>query len=297
MNSDSVTRSAVELRRGGVFYEAPRWHGGRWWVSDQQGTEVLAISPEDGTEVYASVPGGPSGLGWLPGGDLLVVSMSDRRVLRRRGDGQLVVHADLAEFTNYRINDMIVNSRGQAYVGCIGFDDESSTAPFSTGSLIRVDPDGTVSTAAECLRCPNGSFFLDGERTLVVGETMLPGYTAFTVQDNGTLTERRTWAQIGPTPASTTVAEMFPQLVFAPDGCAGAPDGTVWSADLSNARCVHLAEGGDVIEQVDAPAGQMVFACALGGPSGRTLLLCVAPDWDPRARKAEHNASLITVEL
>jgi sugar lactone lactonase YvrE len=152
------------------FLESPRWWEDRIWVSDFYTHRVLSAR-EDGSDVRveAQVPGQPSGLGRLPDGRLLVVSMRDHRVLRREPSGELVTHADLSDHATGLLNDMVVDESGRAYVGNFGFD-LMSGAPVRTASLVRVDPDGSVTVAATDLSFPNGAAFVDGE--LVVAETL-----------------------------------------------------------------------------------------------------------------------------
>lgn len=282
---------------GAAFLEGPRWRDGKWWTSDQHAGVVLAVSPDGQAEQIASV-NSPSGLGWLPGGDLLVVSMADQRLLRRNAvTGEVTVHADLSHVAIAHVNDMIVDSRGRAYVGCIGFDDQSFDSPVLPAPLIRVDPDGSVTVVAEGLLCPNGIVLLDDERTLVVAESLGGCLTAFTIAEDGSLSDRRSWVQIGPRPDQGALGEMLPTLEFIPDGCAAAADGTIWCGDLKGARCVRIGPDGSILDEVRTPGGEMVFACAVGGPAGNTLLLCSAPDWNREARLSERAGKLYTCEL
>jgi sugar lactone lactonase YvrE len=267
-----------KLLGGGSFFESPRWHDGRWWVSDFFRKVVLAID-EHGAEEIARVEGQPSGLGWLPDGTLLVVSMRDRRILRA---GDLTVHADIADFCDWPTNDMVVGVDGRAYVGNIGFDlDGGEPAPTK---LVRVDPDGSAVVAADDLMCPNGSVITPDGRTLIVGETFGRRYTAFTINDDGSLADRRVWADLS-------------SARIAPDGCALDAEGCIWSADAAHERCCRIAEGGDVLEEVQLPAGLRCFACMLGGEDARTLLLCGAPDYDEQRRSESREGVLLTTRV
>jgi sugar lactone lactonase YvrE len=269
------------LLEGGSFFEGPRWHDGRWWVSDFFRHVVLAVDEDGHAEETARVEAQPSGLGWLSDGSLLVVSMRDRRVLRLV-DGRFELHADLAELCDWHANDMVVASDGRAFVGNIGFDLEGSE-PKAT-SLVRVDPDGSASIAAGELMCPNGSVITPDGRTLIVGETFAARYTAFTIADDGALVDRRTWADLR-------------SARIAPDGCALDAEGCIWSADARHNRCCRIAEGGAVVSEVELPAELRCFACMLGGDDGRTLLLCGAPDYDTRQRSESRDAVLLTTRV
>lgn len=283
--------TVTTLLEGRSFLEAPRWHDDRLWLSDFYTHEVLSLR-EDGSDlrVEATVPQQPSGLGWLPDGRLLVVSQLDRRVLRREGDGSLAVHADLASYAAGQCNDMVVDAEGRAYVGNFGFDLMSGGA-VATTSLHRVDPDGTVAEVAGGLFFPNGAV-LTPEGVLVVAETLGNRLSAFDVAADGSLGERRTWAEFGPLPMTTDLGGVLGSLAVAPDGICLAADGTIWLADALGARLLRVREGGEVVETVEP--GSPVYACGLGG-DGRTLYACAAPDFDSHARAAAREASLLAI--
>lgn len=266
---------------GGTFFEGPRWHDGRWWVSDFFRHTVLSFDADGRDERQeASVPGQPSGLGWAPDGSLLVVSMLDHRLLRRAGSALQEV-ADLSAYAGGPCNDMVVDASGRAWIGNFGFDFWGGGEP-STASLLRVDPDGTAAIAATDLAFPNGSVVTPDGCTLIVGETGGARYSAFSIQPDGSLTDRRTWAEL-------------PGV--APDGCALDAEGRIWSADAYGGRCVLVQEGGRILEEVRAPEGLNVFACMLGGPDGTTLLMCCAPDSDAKKRASTREALLVATEV
>jgi sugar lactone lactonase YvrE len=164
-------------------------------------------------------------------------------------------------------------------------------------ALIRVDPDGAACVAAEDLLFPNGSVITPDGRTLIVGETAGARYSAFTIEEDGALTDRRVWAQVAPTPEFTTLQETLSELQFGPDGCALDAEGHIWAADEVGARCVRLAPGGEIVDEIAAPEGLDVFACMLGGDEGRTLLMCAAPDFAEESRTANHEAVLLTATV
>jgi len=180
--------------------------------------------------------------------------------------------------------------------GNFGFDLMGGADP-APAALIRVAPDGTASIAADDLLFPNGSVITPDGQTLIVGETAGARYTAFTIGADGSLTDRRVWAQIAPTPKLTTLAETLGQLQFGPDGCTLDADGHIWAADEVGARCVRLAPGGRIVDEIPAPDGLDFFACMLGGDDGRTLLMCAAPDFGEEARSAAHEAILLAATV
>lgn len=274
-------RTFTALADGGAFFEGPRWRDGRWWVSDFYRHSVSAIAPDGATEVVMTVEAQPSGLGWMPDGSLLVVSMKDHRVLRRAPDGTVTVHADIGEHCGGLANDIVVAADGRAWVGNFGFDLMGGERP-APARLVRVDPDGTVAVAAEDLAFPNGSVITPDGTMLVVGETMGARYTAFTITAGGLLTDRRVWATIDG---------------VAPDGCALDAEGHIWAADCFGSRVVRVAADRGVVDQIPVPDGLGTYACMLGGDDGRTLLICCAPDFDEQRRQNDHQAVLLTTTV
>ncbi|MDD7966950.1 SMP-30/gluconolactonase/LRE family protein [Actinomycetospora lemnae] len=278
---------------GWSFLEGPRWHEGRLWASDFYTERVVAIEPDGGHEVMAEVPGQPSGLGFLPDGRALIVSMRDRRILRREQDGSLVEHADLSGLVTSVLNDMIVDDRGGAYVGNFGFD-LMAGAPLARTTLVYVDPDGTPTTIADDLLFPNGMVLFD--RVLVVAETFGARLTAFDVAADGGLARRRDWARFGAPPATEDVGEALGALAVAPDGMGGDAEGAIWVADALHQRVLRVAEGGEVLEE--RPTGGLgVYACMLGGDDGRTLYACAAPSFAEHERRPVREAVLLATRV
>ena len=288
-------RTLTTLFEGGNYFECPRWHDGRWWASDFYRHAVFTYDADGREERVLEVEGQPSGLGWLPDDDLLVVSMKDRRVLRRSADGTVAVHADVSELASGHLNDMIVDREGHAYAGNFGFDLMGGGHP-ATAALVRIDPDGSASVAAEDLWFPNGMVITD-DGTLIVAETFAARLTAFTIQPDGRLTDRRVWAQVQPSPEPGDTETMLGAVTFAPDGCALDDEGHVWAANALAGVLCRVAPGGRIVEEVAMPDGLGVFACGLGGEDGRTLVACAAPDFNEEARSAAREALLLTTTV
>ena len=284
------------LLEGGTFFEGPRWQDGAWWVSDFYRHHVLRVTTSGSEESVVEVPGQPSGLGWLADGSMLIVSMRDNRLLRRFADGRVKVHADMSGLSRWYSNDMVVDPKGRAWVGCFGFDLMGGNNP-KVAPLIRVDPDGTAAIAADDLQFPNGSVITPDGQTLIVGETLGNAYTAFTIEDDGALSDRRAWAVLGPRPTFTTAAETFQQVTVALDGCSLDAEGHIWAADATRARVVRVSPGRGIVDEIPMPNGLQCFACMLGGEDGRTLLLCVAPDSAEQNRRNATDAALLTTTV
>ncbi|GAB90771.1 SMP-30/gluconolactonase/LRE family protein [Gordonia rhizosphera] len=290
--SSSQIRTVVS---GMSFTECPRWHDGRLWFVDFYTHTVNSVN-DDGSDLRTEleVPTQPSGLGWLPDGRLLVVSMKDRKVLRVGADGVVEVHADVSGHVSGHPNDMVVDEHGRAWLGNFGFD-LMAGADLDTADLLRIDPDGTVTTVAAGLYFPNGSVVTPDGTTLLVDETLGNRISAFAIGADGSLGPRRDWARFGDPPATTALGEVLAGAVVAPDGCGLDADGCLWTADALGNRVIRVREGGEVVDEVVLDTG--AFACMLGGRSGTTLFICCAPDFDEHARSAAREATIRAVEV
>ena len=260
-------QQAAVLTGGLYFGEGPRWHGGRLWFSDFYDHAVKSMDASGKIAIEHRLDDQPSGLGWLPDGRLLVVSMREMKVMRLEAGG-LVVHAELAGLARHLCNDMVVDRAGRAWVGNFGFDldaelerrgPESVVSDHPVTNLVRVDPDGSVHLAAPEMHFPNGSVVTPDGRTLIVAETLGLRLTAFDIGAGGELANRRVWAEVG---------------LRAPDGICLDADGNIWVANALAPECVLFAPGGEVLQVV--VTSQNCYACALGGEDGRDLFMLTA---------------------
>jgi sugar lactone lactonase YvrE len=277
------------LISGLSFTECPRWHDGRLYFSDFYTRRVFAVDLYGTKEIIAEVPGQPSGLGFLPDGRMLVVSMRDRKILLREFDASLVEYADLSDLAPWYLNDMLVDHEGRAWVGNFGFD-LMGGATVTTTNLICVDPDGHAKGVADGLGFPNGMVLTPNGNTLIVAETTMNRLTAFDLA-YGVLGKRYTWAAFGDPPTSLDMAQLLNHVDVAPDGICLDAEGAIWVADAKNGRCIRVAEGGEILEELDTD-GLGAFACMLGGPDGRTLFVCVAPTFHEAEASAHHRAAI-----
>jgi sugar lactone lactonase YvrE len=278
-----TTRTFSILTEGHHFLEGLRWHDGKLWMSDFYAHRVMSVDLVGHVETVAEVPGQPSGLGWLPDGRMLVVSMTDKKVMRREHDGTLVVHADLGPYAGGILNDMVVDSVGRAYVGNFGYD-LFGGAPLRTTPIIRVDPDGTVTPAEEGLYFPNGSVITPDGKTLIVNESAGNRISAFDILPGGALDRRRDWAVFGETPQHDDGVKALVDAVVAPDGCSLDAEGALWVADAAGNRVIRVAEGGEILEEIKT--GDGVYCTVLGGARGTTLFMAAAPNFIAAERKA-----------
>ncbi len=263
-----MTRDGRLVLDGLVFPEGPRWFEGRLWFSDMHAHEVVAVSPDGERETIVEVPNQPSGLGFLPDGRLLIVSMTDRKLLRLDPDGLWEV-ADVSGLAPYHCNDMVVDSAGNAYIGNFGFDITDGSPPQAT-TMVRVTPDGESSVVADGLQFPNGTVITPDGQTLVVGESWGQRLTAFDIESDGSLSNQRVWADLAQNGTGP------------PDGICLDADGAIWVAVPTNpGALVRVAEGGDVLERIDVP-DMGVYACMLGGDQRQTLFSLEAPTSNPQ---------------
>jgi sugar lactone lactonase YvrE len=247
-----------------AFPEAPRWRDGSLYVSEIFGGRVVRIDVERGdATVVAEVPARPSGTGWWPDSTMLVVSMRDRRVLRVGTDGALDVLADLSDLVSGDTNDMVVDGRGNAYVGSFGYD-YAAGEERRASVLVLVEPDGRARVVADDVWFPNGMVVTPDGRTLLVAETPAERITAFTIEPDGSLADRHVFAELDGA---------------RPDGIALDAEGALWIASPGTGELLRVAQG-EVLERGASPAGS-ALACALGGADGHTLFVCCSPSHDP----------------
>ena len=264
---DSLTPPTLSpLLTGLVFPESPRWHEGRLWLADWGAEEVIAVDVEGKSEVVAQVASFPFSIDWLPDGRLVAVSARERRLLRREADGSFVAHAELSGLSKWPWNEIVVDGRGNIYLNNIGFDFPGGD--FAPGIVALVTADGAVRQVADGVAFPNGMAVTADNSTLVLAESYGKRLTAFDIETDGTLSNRRVWAELGD---------------GVPDGLCIDAEGAVWYADVPNQRCVRVSEGGEVLGTV--PLDRGCFACMLGGPLGTTLFI-VANYWAGTAAAA-----------
>jgi sugar lactone lactonase YvrE len=261
------------LREGLSFGEDPRWHDERLWYSDFYRHAIYSIDEEGSDErLEVMVPNQPSGLGWLPDGDLLYVSMTDQRVMRRH-DETSSLFADISPYCGFWANDMVVSDSGFAYVGNFGFDLDvmmrdvgpagMMSSPPPTANLVALDPSGAVIQVVPDMAFPNGSVITSDGATLIVGETLAYRLSAFDIASDGTLANRRVWAQLD---------------FVATDGMCLDADGHVWVANALTTQCVRVKEGSEITGVVET--NRRAYACMLGGADRNRLFVMTAPTSD-----------------
>jgi sugar lactone lactonase YvrE len=255
MTARDTFRSEPRVLLSGLAYvESPRWHDDRLWFAHWGAGEIIAVDLDGVSEVVGA---GPPGLGWsmewLPDGRLLVTGEG---LMRREPDGSMVQHADLSALSD-DWNELVVDGRGNIYVnGRCDFDPGEGDPP---GIIALVTPDGSVRQVADAIAFPNGMIVTPDNSTLIVAESFAGRLTAFDIAADGSLSNRRVWAEgIGP------------------DGNCLDAEGAVWTQMFTGNACVRVREGGQVLETI--ALDRSPFACMLGGPDGRTLFI-LAAEW------------------
>jgi len=252
----------IQLLADGIgFPEGPRWHNDRLYLSDIFRRRIVTIDLDGNVEPLVDVPGRPAGLGFAPDGALIIASASDRRILRYDG-GDLTEVASLAGHGAGHLNDMYVDPQGRAYVGSLGMDlwDGGPAPPEGSppaGTLHMVTPEGHVHDVADELDFPNGITLTADPRVLVVAESHSHRLTAFDVAGDGTLSNRRLYAQL--------------EEEVNPDGIWLDSEGGLWIASFSSYELLRLSADGEITDRIQRD--NMTLACTLGGPEGRTLFV------------------------
>ncbi|MER9301676.1 SMP-30/gluconolactonase/LRE family protein [Mesorhizobium sp. M0293] len=264
----SAVSQAYLITAGLAFGESPRWHDGRLWLCNWGTGQIIAVDADGNREVMLTIPAVlPYSIDWLPDGRLLVISGREGLLLRREADGSLVTHADLRSLSKSPWNEIVVDGRGNIYVNGGG----PAPAPgehFGPGTIVLITPDGAVRQVAENIVFANGMAVTPDNKTLIVAESHANRLTAFDIAADGSLSNRRVWAD----------------LDGYPDGICLDAEGAIWYADVPNKHCVRVLEGGEVLQTVAVDRG--CFACMLGG-ADRKILFILAAEW----RGFEHMVS------
>lgn len=264
---------------GGRYFEAPRWHNGRLWFVDCMARALLSVSPLGERQEHAVVTDDtPCGLGVLPNGDIVVLTMSKKRLLRF-ADGKLSPYADLGQLATGTIDDMIVDGRGRAYVGDLGFNLPPPANRGAVGRIILVMPDGSARVVADGLRFPNGIAVSSDHRRLVVAEMDGACLAEYDIAPDGGLQLRGRLGRMNE-----------------PDGICLDRDGSVWAASFTEDAFIRIGRDGAERERIAVP-GRRALACALGGAARRTLFCLSAATSYEELRRGKSASRIDIVEV
>lgn len=261
------------LAKGFCFGEGPRWFEGLLWFSDMLGEAVHTVDLHGDLTTLPLVGHAPAGLGFRPDGSLLISSTERREILCYDGESVSAV-AKLADLVPAALGDMVVDDDGRAYVG---------SQAREGGVIVRIDPDETVTVVADALDFPNGMVITPDRTALIVAESIGRRMTAFTIAADGSLTDRRVFAD---------------GLDGPPDGICLDAEGGVWAAMTLAHQFERIVEGGAVTHRIDI-GERVAIACALGGQERRTLFLVTTTDAYPQrlvgTRQSRVDATLVDV--
>ena len=269
---------------GMTFTEGPRWREGKLYFSDFFTHRVLAVDTEGNLETVVEIPHQPSGLGWMPDGTMLIVSMNYQKLLSF-ANNKINEVADLSAMATHFCNDMVVDRQGNAYVGNFGFDLHAGE-PIKPTNIILVKPGEEPLVVAENIFFPNGSVITPDDKTLIVGETFSSCLTAFDINIDKTLSNRRLWADL------RSIKEDYTPV---PDGICLDEEGAIWVASPTTNDVIRVKEGGELLERIEV--GRGAYACMLGGKEGKTLFISTANDSTEEACLKDRSGRNETIEV
>ena len=282
-----MIKKTSTLMEGLTFGEGPRWHEGKFYFSDFYSHKVFSLDTDGNYELIVEVQGQPSGLGWMPDGTMLIVSMKDRKLLGFHNN-KLYEVADLSDLAGFHCNDMVVDNKGNAYVGNFGFNTYSGEE-VRAANLILIRPGQAPCVAADDLLFPNGTVITPDGKTLIIGETYAARLTAFDINEDATLSNRRIWADFTLNAKEGSVP--------VPDGMCLDAEGAIWVASPTTASVIRVKEGGEILDRI--PVETNAYACMLGGEDLKTLFICTsnASGVDPEAAVKEKSGKIEIVEV
>jgi sugar lactone lactonase YvrE len=264
---------------GGRYFEGPRWHGGRLWFVDCIARTLLSISPSGECQEHAVLANDtPCGLGILPDGVVVVLTMFRKRLLKLI-EGQLSLYADLSNIAVGTIDDMVIDGVGRAYVGDLGFDLPPPPERGVPGRIILVTPDCQTRVVAEGLRFPNGIAISDDHTRLVVAEMDGECLAEYGMEADGGL----------------HLSRRLP-CAKDPDGICLDRDGAVWVASFSEDAFVRIARDGQEQQRISVP-GRRAIACTLGGSDRRSLFCLSAATTYEALREGKSSARIDVVDV
>ena len=239
----------------------------------------MSLGPAGDCEQHAKLDDDtPCGLGVLPDGGIIVLTMFRKRLLKY-ADGQLSPYADLSQIATGTIDDMITDGLGRCYVGDLGFDLPPTAEPGAVGRIILVQPDGGMRVVAEGLRFPNGIAVSADHKRLVVAEMSGGCLADFQIAADGGLNSPRRFGSMK-----------------APDGICLDSDGSVWVASYDEDAFIRIDRDGQEQQRIAVP-GRRAIACAFGGVGRRTLFCLSAATSHAEMRQRKSSARIETIEM
>ena len=274
-------KTFADATKGLKFTESPRWYDGKMWFLDIHDKRIKSIDMAGSVTTEQELPFIPNGFGLTPDGTIVVGDAFQRRIYHSVG-GELKEVADISGLTEYCLSDGIVDNKGRLYVGDIGYNFADPMAkPVDTCVIVRVDPDGRTEVVADNLFFPNGMVITPDGGTLILGETLGNRLTAFDLHEDGSLSNRRVWAQMA---------------TVGPDGICLDAEGAIWCANPEGEdSVVRVREGGEITDRIKV--SNHGYAVMLGGPERKHLFICTSDTHDPAEIHRNPSASFQVVEV
>lgn len=276
------TRILAAATTGLKFTESPRWYNDKLWFLDIHDKRIKTVDLAGTVTTALDLPFLPNAFGFTPDGAIIVGDAFQRQIYRVDGT-TLELLADLSGLTKFCLSDGIVDAQGRLYVGDIGYDFVDPTAkPVDTCVIVLVTPDGEISVVADNLFFPNGMAIAPDGGTLIIGETLGQRLTAFDIRPDGSLSNRRIWAQLPPS--------------VGPDGICLDIEGGVWCANPEGEdSVVRVVEGGEITDRIRVDTH--AYAVMLGGPERKHLFICTSGSHDPAEIHQNPSASYQVAEV
>ena len=278
---NAIAKTLVDSTQGLKFTESPRWHDGKLWLLDIHDKRIKTVDLVGHVATVLDLPFLPNGFGLTPEGGVVVGDAFQRRIHRWAGMALQQV-ADISGLTKFCLSDGIVDAKGRLYVGDIGYNFlDPAAKPVETCVIVLVGPDGRASVVADKLFFPNGMVITPDGQTLIVAETIGHRLTAFDIQDDGSLSNRRVWAQL--------------RDDVTPDGICLDAQGAVWAANPEGKdKVVRIRAGGQITHRIDVAT--KAYAVMQGGPQRKHLFICTSGSHDPAKIHKSPSASIEVVE-
>ena len=261
-----------------AFPEGPRWHQGRFWFTDQHDRKVYSVHVDGVLETIAETADLPGGLCWLPDGTLLVVYMTQRKLMRIESQS-LTEYANLSSLASFHCNDVVADKHGNVYAGNFGFDLHGGETEREA-EIVRITPEGSTELFAAEVVFPNGSVITPDDKTLLVAETFAHRISGFRFDNQGRMASRFIWADLNQA---------------TPDGICLDEEGAVWVASPGTKELFRFKQGGEIVAQCETQGTP--YACMLGGNNRRTLYICTSETDDPEEAKRLKSGRIECVQV
>ncbi|SMX47820.1 SMP-30/gluconolactonase/LRE family protein [Maliponia aquimaris] len=236
----------------GVFWNAA---DGRVWWTDIEGRALWWFEPAGGKSGRLEMPDRVCCFAPRKDGGLIVAFAQSVVLLDLATGASETIHAFEPDSPDTRLNDGRTDRQGRLIVG--GMNEATGAAD---SSVIRIDPDGTVTTLIDVVACANSTCFSADGRTMYFADTPERTIRAYDYDPaTGDLEAMRLHADFTGEPGL-------------PDGSCVDVEGGVWNAEWQGRRVVRVAPDGRIDRVIEVPTWKPT-CCAFGGPELDTLFI------------------------